>query len=193
MAGTRQVKTFAINQAWISAYSQGVAATWTEVPIVADSTIELSYQEEDVRDAEGNLDSIWYHSPDGMVTLRAKVWHMRVLELITGNAVSSYGAGAEAGGEGIYFGTECELSPPSVRLKMKVTGRDHANSDTRVDVFVFCFKASGPFPTINMAETTPGDVTHELRLLKATDDDAGNTIPEAYGRLVLGVPSSDGC
>lgn len=184
--GTKQVKTFAIRQAWISAFTDGVAASWTEIPLVADSTLELTYQTEDVRDAEGNLDTIWYHSPDGTVTLRTKLWYMRVLELITGNAVSSYVSGDDAGAEAIYFGTEGELSTNPVRLKMKVLGKDHAASDAQTFMYVYAWKATGPFPTINMAETTPGDVTHEMRLLKTTSDDLGNTVGEAFGRLVLG-------
>ena len=187
MQGSKVVKTFGVNQLDISAYASGQAASWTTLPLVGSGTLELTMQNEDVRDGEGDLDSVWYHSQDGTVTVVCKTWVMRALELISGNAVSSYGGGS--GQEAIYFGTEGETNPPAVRLRLRVTAKDHNNSDATTYVWVYAFKATGPFPTFPAAEVTPGEMTLEMRLLKATDDDQGNTVAKCFGRLELGASS----
>ena len=150
------------------------------------SMVHNTVQEEDVRDGEGFLDTIWYHSLDASVSVVAKTWIMRVLELITGNSVSSYsGTGAEA----IHFGEASAITPPSVRLRMKVQAKDHNSSDATTYAWVYIFKATASFPSFSMEEVTPNSMELNFRGLRVTDDDAGATIAKAYGRLELGSSS----
>uniref|UniRef100_A0A6M3XEV7 Tail protein n=1 Tax=viral metagenome TaxID=1070528 RepID=A0A6M3XEV7_9ZZZZ len=177
MTASKQFKSFAIHKAYVAAYSASVAATWTEFPIVADGTLTLTVQEADVRDGEGSLDYTWYHTQDGMVTLRGKEASLRVLEMITGNdAVTSM-----AGKEKMYFGTDEELTPPLLRLKMVAKAVDE--DDTEGYIIVIAYKARGRFPTINMSETTPGEISIEFRLLKSTVDDQAITVTSCLGHL----------
>jgi len=181
MTATKQFKSFAVKKAYVAPYAAG-AAVWVEFPLVADGTLTATIQEAEVRDGEGNLNHTWFHTPDGTVTLRGKQTALRILELVTGNGVSSI-----SGAERMYFGTDEELTPPLVRLKMVATAID--GSDTEGYIIVIAYKARGRFPSIGMAETTPGEISIEFRLQKSTLDDQGNTILSAMGHLDA-VPAS---
>lgn len=176
-SGTVQYKSFAIYKAYIAAYSSAVAASWTEFPLVADGTLTLGIAEAEVRDGEGRLDHTWFHTQDGTVELRGKETSLWVLETVTGNATSSV-----SGGEQLYFGTNEELTPPLVRLKMVAKAVD--DDDTEGYLVVVAFKARGRFPTIGMSETTPGEISITFKLQSSTIDDRANTIPVAFGRVV---------
>lgn len=182
MTATKNYKSFAIKKAWIGAYAAAQAVSWTEFPLAADGTLTATIQEAEVRDGEGNLDHTWFHTPDGMVTLRGKETSLRILEIVTGNAVSSV-----SGAEKMYFGTDAELTPPLVRLKMVAAAID--GDDTEGYLIVVAYKARGKFPSIGMAETTPGEIAIEFKLQKSTVDDQANSIPSAMGHLVA-VPTT---
>jgi len=185
MQGSKQVKTFGINEAYIAAYSNGVTASWEEIPLVQNGTLELTVQEEEVRDGEGFLDHIWYHSQDANVSLTTALWMMRVLELISGNAVSSYNT---TSAEAIHFGTDGEITPPSVRLKLRVQAKDHS-SDATAYAWLYIFKARAAIPPFNAAQTAANQMEMNFRALRVTDDDQGRTIAQAYGRIELGASS----
>ena len=182
MTATKSYKSFAIRKAYIGAYAAAVAVTWTEFPLAADGTLTATIQEAEVRDGEGSLEHTWFHTQDGTVTLRGKETALRILEIVTGNAVSSV-----SGAERMYFGTDAELTPPLVRLKMVAVAVD--GDDVDGFLIVVAYKARGRFPSIGMAETTPGEITIEFRLQKSEVDDQANTIPSAMGHLEA-VPSS---
>jgi len=176
MTATVTYKAFAIHKAYVAAYSTVQAAAWTEFPLVAEGSLAMAMTDADVRDGEGNLDYVWPHSPSATVTLRGKETSLRVLEMVTGNATSSI-----SGGERLYFGTDEEFTPPLVRLKMVARAADA--DDTEGYLTVVAYKCRGRFPSLGMAETTPGEVSIEFRLLKSAYDDQANSIPEAYGHL----------
>lgn len=182
MTATVNYKSFAITKAYVAAYSTSQAASWTEFPLVADGTLTQGIAEAEVRDGEGNLDHTWFHTQDGTVTLRGKESSLRVLEIVTGNATSSV-----SGGEQIYFGTDGELTPPLVRLKMVAKAIDQ--DDTAGYFVVVAFKARGRFPSLGMAETTPGEVSIDFKLQKSVYDDRANAVESSFGRMVA-VPTS---
>ncbi len=177
MTGTRKARTFAIKDAWLGAYSGGGAVvTWVEFPLVTDGTLELSMEEANMLDGRGRLQATWKHSPTGRVTLRGGEGSMQVFEMITGTGVSSYSYV-----DSIQFGTETQLTPPAVRLKLRADIKDSA--DAKGLQYVYCYKAIGQFPSIGMAQTTPGVVEIPFTLNSDTKDHMGNTVASAYGRL----------
>lgn len=182
MTATVTYKSFAITKAYVAAYSTSVAASWTEFPLAADGTLTQSIAEAEVRDGEGVLDHTWFHTQTATVTLRGKETSLRVLEIVTGNATSSV-----SGGEQLYFGTNDELTPPLVRLKMVAKAIDQ--DDTEGYFVVIAFKARGRFPSLGLAETTPGEVSIDFTLQQSAYDDRANSIPAAFGRMVA-VPTT---
>jgi len=177
MVGTRVARTFGVKQAWVGGYAAGAAVPeWVEFKIVQDSTLELSYERAEMRDGRGRLQHTWIHSPGGRVTLRGGEYAMRILEMVTGSPVSSY-----ADVDSIQFGTEDELTPPAVRLKMVCDAKD--SIETEGEVLVYAYKAVGQMPSIGMAQTTPGVVEIPFDLQQDTKDHAGATVAAAYGRI----------
>jgi len=114
MTGTRVAKTFGVDEAYVGTYNAGGAATFVQFPIVQDSTLELTYERAEVLDGMGRRQGIWIHSPSGRVTLRGGEASMRIMEMVSGSGVSSY-----ASVDRIQFGTADELTPPTVRLKLR--------------------------------------------------------------------------
>ena len=177
MTGTRKARTFAIKDAWIGAYNAGAAVTtWVEFPLVSDGTLELSTEEATILDGRGRRQATWKHSPAGRVTLRGGEGSMQILEMVTGSGVSSY-----LNIDSMQFGTEAELTPPSVRLKLRADIKDSADNEGLQ--YVYCYKAIGQFPSIGMAQTTPGVVEIPFSLNSDTKDHTGATVASAYGRL----------
>jgi len=177
MVGTRVARTFGVKEAYVGAYNSGGAVpTWVEFDIAQDSTLELSYERAEMRDGRGYLQHTWIHSPSGRVTLRGGEYSMRIMEMVSGSPVSSY-----ADVDSMQFGTEEELSPPSVRLKMLCECKDASENEGLV--YVYAYKAIGQMPSIGMAQTTPGVVEIPFDLQQDTKDHDGNTVAAAYGRI----------
>ena len=177
MVGTREVYTFGIKQAWLGAYNAGGAvATWIEFPIVTDGSVELTTEKTEVRDGMGLRKTTWSHTLGGRVTLRGNMYSMRILEMVTGSAVSSY-----TNTDMIYLGSEDELTPPAVRLKLLALAKDA--SDNEGYLYVYCYRAKGNMPSIGMAQTAPGEVEIQFDLESDTKNHLGNTLPSArYGQ-----------
>ena len=178
MAGSEKWRYFAIKEAYVSAYSDGTAASWVELPLVAEGTLAISISAEDVTDGEGNIEWRWFHSQRAALTIRCKDWAMQVLEMITGNPVSSM-----PNTEAIDFGREEELTPPLVRFKLIAQSVDATAPATERYFRVLCYKVQCRFPEIGMAETTPGEVTINGDLLKSTYDTEGNACKKCFGRI----------
>lgn len=105
--------TFAVSSVDVAPYNNGAAVTtWTNIPVVAESTVEYTKQKAEVPDGEGNLIHIWRHSTRARMNLRMKRFAFRVIELISGSPVSS-----AQGTDQIYAGTSGEVNPPYVRLR----------------------------------------------------------------------------
>jgi len=174
---TEKWLSFGINDAWVSAYTAGEAASWVQMPIVAGSTLDIARTAAEIRDGEGYLQKVWFHTLTATVTIRAKKWAMRVLELISGNPVSS-----ASGVDKIEFGRDEELNPPYVSFKLKVTAED--NSGTSGYMYVYCYKVQCGFPSVGMEETTPSEVTIEGNCLRGYYDSEGNQFPyQVMGRV----------
>lgn len=86
--------------------------TWTNIPVVAESTVEYSKEKAEIADGEGNLIHIFRHSRRARMNLRMKRFAFRILELVTGSPVSS-----AQGADMIYAGTASEVNAPYVRLR----------------------------------------------------------------------------
>jgi hypothetical protein len=176
---TERWKSFAIKQAWVSEYSDGGAATWVLIPVVAGSTLDISRTAAEIRDGEGFLQYTWFHTITATLTIRAKEWSMRVLEMISGNPVSSAG-----GVDWIEFGRDEELSPPTVRFRLQCPAVDETGTVTGKYMYVYCYKVQCSFPSVGMEEVTPGEVTIEGNCLRCDDDDQGNDLPgDVFGRI----------
>jgi hypothetical protein len=80
---------------------------------------------------------------------------MRVLELISGNPVSS-----SDGYDKIEFGRDEEVTPPICRIRLYCKAVDDAGT-TEGTMRVYLYAVQFGFPSIGMAETTPGEITLE--------------------------------
>ncbi len=166
------VYTFAVNKVEIASYNNGAAPTsWTNIPVIAESTAEYTRGNADVSDAEGNLLNIWYHSQRARVTLRVKLFAFRVIEIATGSPVSS-----AQGADKMDIGVDAELNPPNVRLRLQQKAVDYTTGTTGYFEVVI-YKARGALGPLTMRETTPGEYTIEFNALKSTKDEQGNTLP----------------
>lgn len=176
---TERWKSFAIEDAWVSEYTDGGAATWVSIPVVGGSTLDITRTPAEVRDGRGFLQHTWFHTLSATITIRAKEWSMRVLEMISGNPVSS-----ASGVDYIEFGREEELSPPTVRFRLQVPVVDEVGGNNAKRMLVYLYKVQCSFPSIGMEEVTPGEVTIEGNCLRADDNELGAAIAkECFGRL----------
>ena len=180
MAATEQWISFAVKQAWMSAWSAGVAASWTEIELARDSTVNIGITEAEVADGEGKLIHVFFHTQRCEGTLMCGKTALRALELATGNATSSV-----SGGEFIYMGTDEEITPPYCRFKFAATAIDDTDAEEGY-VLLYVLKAQARLEAVGFAETTPGEFSLAFKGLRGTTDEAGNTIPEAilkYGGI----------
>jgi hypothetical protein len=178
--GSLNVLTFAIDEADIALYGTGAAVSeWTNIPIVSESSLELASTEAPVTDGEGNISYIWYHSQRCTAVLKAKQLAFRILELISGNGISSIGTA-----ERLVFGTPEELTPPPVRLKLRCHARDMTN-EANSHFEVVLYKCSMRYTPPAFAETTASALTFNVTALKATKNDSGATLPGkgAFGHM----------
>lgn len=172
-----KIFTFGVNKAWVSANGDtNTPASWVEVPIVSDSTIDYTIQTAEVSDGEGFLQMQWKHTQRAKVTLKMKQLGFNILERMTGSPVSS-----SQGTDQIYFGRQEEITPPFTRLKLVQRAID--SNTNRGYAHVTIFKAQGELPTLMMQATTPGEFTVNFQCLAANYDENGNSIPTAYFRL----------
>lgn len=169
---------FAIKKAYVSAYTDATPASWIELPLVADGTLAVSCSVEEVTDGEGNPEWHWPHSQRAALTLRCKDWSMQVLEMITGNPVSSMPST-----EAIDFGRDEELTPPVVSFKLAAQSVDTTAPETERFFRVLCYRVQCKFPEIGMAETTPGEVTINGNCLKSVYNTEGGGCKRCFGRL----------
>lgn len=184
MANTKLL-TFAIHRAYISPNADtATPASWTEIPLVAESTVEIAVQEAEVADGEGKLRYTWFHSQRANARVRMKQLALRILELATSSPVSS-----AQGADEIEFGVEGELSPPVVRLKFICKAYNDATS-TNGYVHVTVYKAQGRMPTLTMREIAAGDFEVMFKGLFASFTDTGAAITGAYGK-VSGLKTTD--
>lgn len=175
---TEQWYSFAIKQAWVAAYSTSVAATWTELPVTSNSTIDVAVTRADVRDGIGDLQHTWFHTRTATLSLTMRQWGMRVLELISGNPVSSTSAH-----DSIDFGRDEEISPPKCRIRLKCDAVDETGV-TEGYMYVYLYAVQFGFPSIGMAETTPGEITLEGSCLVVQYNElAVNVGKTMFGRI----------
>lgn len=168
--------TFAIVKAEISLNGNtNTPATWTEIPLAADGTINYTMSKSEVTDGEGNLFQTWRHSPRATVALRTKVAFPRLMEMISSSPVSS-----AQSADLIYFGRTEELDPNNVRLRLQCRAK---NYDTGADGYAeaIVFNAQGGMAPFSMGETKQGEFAFEFDSNKSSYDASGNSIPAAYG------------
>ncbi len=184
MANTNLL-TFAVHRAYLSPNADTAnAATWTELPIVAESTVEVALGEDEVADGEGKLRYTWFHSQRANARLVIRQFAFRILELATSSPVSS-----AQGADEIEFGVDGELNPPVVRLKLICKARNDV-TNTNGYVHITLYKAQGRMPTLNMRATTHGEYEIMFKGLFATFNDGGGAITGAYGK-VAGIKATD--
>ena len=137
--------TFAIVKAEISLNGgTSTPASWTNIPLAADGTVNYTQSKSEVTDGEGNIHQTWRHSQRANVMLRTKVAFPRLMEMISGSPVSSAN-----GADLIYFGRTEELSPNRVRLRLQCRAVDH---DTKAEGFAeaIVFDAQGGMAPFSM-------------------------------------------
>lgn len=178
MTATQKWQHFAIKEAHVSAYADAQAASWIQLPLVADGTLAVSCSVEEVTDGEGKPEWHWFHSQRAALTVRCKEWAMQVLEMISGNPVSSMPST-----EAIDFGREEELTPPVVSFKLACQSVDTTAPATERFFRVLCYRVQCRFPEIGMSETTPGEVTINGNLLMSVYNTEGTGCKKCFGRL----------
>jgi len=178
MPATNEYLSFGITKAEVAAYGS-YPVTWTEVKIAKEGTLKYARSKIDITDGEGDHSFTWLHSPRATVTLRTAKETLRVLEIISGNNVSS-----AAGGQQLYLGTDGELTPPLVILRLQAVATDpDAATPSRVYRQVVLFKALAKLPDQEMKDTAANELTMEFDCFRSTLDEAGRTIPMAFGRF----------
>lgn len=178
MPATQSYISFGITKAEVAAFGS-YPPTWTEVKITKEGTLKYSRSKIDITDGEGDHSFTWLHSPRAQVTLRTAKETLRVLEIISGNNVSS-----SAGGEHLYLGTDGELTPPLVMLRLQAVATDpDAASPTRILRQVVLFKALAKLPDQEMKDTAANELTLEFDCFRSTTDEQGRSIPQAFGRF----------
>lgn len=172
------VFTFAVSSVDVAPYVSGQAvSTWTNIPVVAESTVEYTKQAAEISDGEGYLRHIFRHSTRARMNLRMKRFAFRALELITGSPVSS-----AQGADMIYAGTSVETNPPYVRLRAYAQAVDASGNTGYIKVTIF--KAQGTMPGVTMRETTPGEFSITFDALLSSDNEAGQTLAsDAYYKV----------
>lgn len=179
--GSFEFETFGINRARVAPYGT-YPASWSTIPITKEGTLTLTTSKAEVADGEGDLDNTWFHSQRAMVKLTAAKQSMKILEIVSGNTVSSSG-----GIESIYFGTEGELTSPLVMLELDCVATDPAAAvPSRVYQTVILFKCRVKFPDLEYKAAAPGEIVLEFDSYKSIVDEKGNTIPIAFGQLKSG-------
>lgn len=178
MPGSEQVVSFAVYKAYVAAYASGAAATWTEIPLAKEGTINLNVNMAEVTDGEGVLYHNFYHTQRATGSLRCARAAMRVIELITGNGSSS-----AVGTEIIAWGTDAEIQAPLMRLLFIAKAEDSDGNTGYFEVYVW--KARGRMNVINLAETTAAETVFEFTCFRSTKDTAGNNRESAMGSIQL--------
>jgi hypothetical protein len=170
--------SFAVKQAWVAAYSTSVAAVWTELPVTSNCTVDVAVTRADVRDGLGDIQHTWFHTRTATLSLTMRQWGMRVLELISGNPVSSTSTF-----DRIEFGRDEEISPPRCRIRLRCDAVDETGvTEGYMDVYLYAVQFG--FPSIGMAETTPGEITLEGSCLMVDYNELAVLQPQAvFGRV----------
>ncbi len=184
--GSFEFVTFGINRVRVSAYGT-YPPVWFEIPIVKDGTLKIAQSKAEVADGEGDLAYTFHHSPRATLNVMAAKSSMRILEMISGNTVSS-----AAGTERILVGTDNELTPPLVTLDLLCVAVDPAAATpSRVYQQVIVFKATAKFPDVDFKAVSAGEMGIEFDVLKSTKDEQGFTLPGGGGfaRIVGGSSS----
>jgi hypothetical protein len=148
------------------------------MPVTSNSTIDVAVTRAEVRDGEGDLMHVWFHTRTATLSLTMRQWGMRVLELISGNPVSS-----SNGYNQIDFGRDEEITPPKCRVRLKCKAVDETGA-TEGFMYVYLYAVQFGFPSIGMAETTPGEVTLEGTCLVESHDESAVILPKVmFGRI----------
>lgn len=178
MPATKEYISFGITKAEIAAYGS-YPPTWTEIELTKEGTVKYARSKVEVTDGEGDHAHTWYHSPRASVSLRTAKETLRVLEILSGNNISS-----SAGGEFLYLGTDGELTPPLVMLRLQAVATDpDAASPTRGYRQIVLYKAVAKLPDQELKDTAANELMLEFDALRSTLNEVGNTIPAAFGRL----------
>lgn len=178
MPATKEYISFGITKAEIAAYGS-YPPTWTEIELTKEGTLRYARSKVEVTDGEGDHAHTWFHSPRATVTLRTAKETLRVLEILSGNNVSS-----SAGGEHLYLGTDGELTPPLTMLRLQAVATDpDAATPSRVYRQLVVFRALAKLPDQELKDTAANELTLEFDCFKSTLDEAGRTIQSAFGRF----------
>lgn len=182
MAATKEYISFGITRARVAAFGS-YPPTWTEIKLTKEGTLRYTRSKLEVTDGEGDHSFTWLHSPRAMVTLRTAKETLRVLEIISGNNISS-----SAGGEYLTLGTDGELTPPLVMLDLTAVATDpDAASPTRLYRHVILYKAEAKLPDQEFKDTAANELTIEFDCFRSVTDEQGRAVPSAFGRLGLGA------
>lgn len=157
----------------------GIAASpgWLDVPGVMQAQARMSVTPVEQFGDDQRL-NIFYHSQKGQVALRASQTSLYVLEILSGNLVSS----SPASSESILFGTDLELQPPEVALRCRATVKDAPSGRNTLTVFFFRGVVNTAFEeTMNLQFGNVTEVVWNIEILPSKRTEAGQLISSLAG------------
>lgn len=114
MAGSKTTTGFGLRKVELALRptAPNATPTWVAIPSVESAAFKLNVEETE-QWGDDKHQGTFYHSQKGTITVKGNKLSMRVLELLSGNTVTS----AAGGKEKILFGTDKELIPARVMVR----------------------------------------------------------------------------
>lgn len=168
---------FGLADVEIAKYSDtaGISGAWKDVPGVTQANCKMSVSTVDQMGDDQRI-HVWFHSQKGTVSIRATQASLIVLEMMSGNDVSS----SPTGFENLLFGTNKELEPPEIVLRAKARTKD--NPRDWATVYFFRGVVHTAFEdVINFQLGKELEVTWNVELLPSTRDEKGQSLSAVWG------------
>lgn len=156
--------------------------TWIDVPGVTEASFTMGVSEVD-QWGDDVLYNTFYHSQKGTLAVRATFLALQVLEVLSGNPVTSTG-----GPETIDIGRASELNPSRVSLKVVVENMKNKEGDSAIMTSYF-YNASVRSVWEAIPRASLGalqEITLNFNVYASDTDEEGNPTDEAvFGRTEI--------
>jgi hypothetical protein len=167
----------------------GTTPTWEHVPSVESAVVKLTNSEENVF-GDDKKQYTFYHTPEGTVEIKLTKWSPDAVTLLTGNTTAT----VSGVGEVEFLGTQKDIAPKEVMVRVTIPTRDDATGAIRILYLIalrVTFKSlwdSG----INAERGKATELTWMGSLSSSTKDETGDALPAgvdyAFVKRILATP-----